>query len=158
MVRQGAELIGLAEGLSGPLRQRRVLVPPQIGLEDSSRFHSWAMVIEHLTIVGNDIAAILEDLTRGRVPPGVVRVESLKPRGGIDAPIAVEEYRTMLLQMRQIVLNPRSDWSGRARYVHPWFGPLGAKQWACFAPFHQAIHLKQARRIRRLLDRLPASH
>lgn len=154
MEKQGAELIGLGDGLPAPLLTRRVLVPPQIGLEDSSRFHSWAMVLEHLTIVGNDIVLILGDLTRGNVPPGVVRVENLKPRGRIDAPTAVEEYRTMLLRVRQIVLNPHSDWRSRARYVHPWFGPLGAKQWACFAPFHQAIHLKQARTIRRLLDRI----
>jgi hypothetical protein len=154
MERQCAELIDLAEGIPAPLLMRRVLVPPQIGLEDSSRFHSWAMVLEHLTIVGDAIATVLGDLTRGKTPPGAVRVENLKPRGRVDAATAVSEYRAMLIRVRQIVLNPQSDWSGRARFAHPWFGPLGPRQWACFAPFHQAIHLKQARRIRRLLDRL----
>lgn len=153
MEEQGAELIELGERLPAPLQTRRVLVPPQIGLEDSSRFHSWAMVLEHLTIVGNDIAAILGDLTRGKTPPGVVRVEDLKPRGRIDALTSVEQYRAMLIRVRQIMLNPQSDWNSRARYVHPWFGSLGPRQWACFAPFHQTIHLKQARRIARLLDR-----
>jgi len=151
MERQASRLLDLAEGLPAPLLERRVLVPRQIGLEDSSRFHSWTMVVEHLTIAGDGIAAILSALTHGIAPAGTVRVEDLKPAGGIGAPQAVERYRAMLRRLRDTILDDGADWNTGLRHAHPWFGPLGPGAWACFAPFHQAIHLKQARRIRRLL-------
>jgi hypothetical protein len=154
MERQASRLIALGAELSPSQRVRRVLVPPQIGLEDSSRFHSWAMILEHLTIAGNGIAAILLELTHGRVPADAVRVARLKPSGGLDAAQAEAGYRTMLRHFRDVIMARDGAWDAGARHIHPWFGPLGARQWACFAPFHQAIHLKQARRVRALLGKV----
>jgi hypothetical protein len=153
MRRQAEVLLALGDGLTEQDRVRRVLVPPQIGLEDSSRFHSWAMVLEHLTIVGGELCAVLTELTRGRSPAAEVRVEALKPRGGIGSEQAVRDYRSMLDRFERVVREDCPDWEAPARHVHPWFGPLGPSQWAVFGPFHQAIHVRQARRIRRRLDR-----
>ena len=40
---QGRRLIDRAAGINAARLARRVLVPRQIGLEDSSRWYSWAM-------------------------------------------------------------------------------------------------------------------
>ncbi len=156
MDRQGRRILHLGEDLSAADRERRVLVPPQIGLEDSSRFHSWAMVVEHLTIIGDALARVLTALTHGRVPPGEVSTADFKPRGGRPAGEIVEEYRAMLGRFRRTVLEECGDWRSPTRFGHPWFGPLVARQWVRFGPFHQTIHITQARRIRRRIRRDPA--
>ncbi|MGZ3690691.1 MAG: hypothetical protein ACXVAX_04270, partial [Pseudobdellovibrio sp.] len=43
------------ENLSEKQLTTKVLVPPQMGLEDSSRFWSIAMALEHMVIVGEAI-------------------------------------------------------------------------------------------------------
>jgi len=149
MERQADRLFRSAAGLTHAQRVRRVLVRPQIGLEDSSRYHSWAMVVEHLTIIGGALADVVLELTHRRVPGGKVSTAALKPRGGIDAAQAEDGYRRMLQRFRRVILEECDDWRSPTLYPHPWFGPLDARQWVCFAPFHQTIHLKQARRIRR---------
>jgi hypothetical protein len=153
MERQAALLVDLAGGFSEAWRVRRVLVPPQLGLEDSSRFYSWAMVVEHLTIVGNALAGVLAELTLGRVPEGEVSTAALKPQGGVESARALAEYRAMLRRFRGVVEAPEARWDAAVRYGHPWFGPLGPRAWASFGPFHQAIHLRQARRIRSIVER-----
>jgi len=151
--RQGEQLVALAHGWNEELRTRRVLVPPQLGLEDSSRFYSWAMVVEHLTILGDALAAVLVELTHERVPPGAVSTAALKPKGELDAGATLARYHAMLRRFRAAVEAPDARWDSSARYAHPWFGPLGPASWASFGPFHQAIHLRQARRIRSILER-----
>lgn len=145
--RQGRRLIALAGDQGDERLTRRVLVPPQIGLEDSSRYYSYAMVLEHLTIIGERIGSIVVELTHDRRPPGTVRTADLKPRGGRSAAQAIEDYGAMLQRFRQRTLAEAGARASRRRFEHPWFGPLSAFQWLCFAPFHQTIHLRQARRI-----------
>lgn len=147
---QASGLLRVASSLSDEQLQRRVLVPPQIGLEDSSRYHSYSMVLEHLTIVGHAVTRIVVDLSCARRPAGVVRTADLKPRGLAPA-VALAGYRNMLAAFRHAALDECEDRRSRTRFEHPWFGPLNAFQWLCFAPFHQVIHVAQARAIRRLL-------
>jgi hypothetical protein len=150
--RQARELLAIGDSMRPEDRERQVLVPPQIGLEDSSRHHSWAMILEHLAIVGDRTGALLLALTHGRVPEGTVGTAQLKPRPGVEADEARARYQEMLRRFRKTVLERCGDWSSPARCAHPWFGPMGARRWAAFVPFHQAIHLKQARRIRARLQ------
>src|SRR5262245_3784514 len=148
--RQGIELLELAGGRSEARLTERVLVPRQRGLEDSSRFHSFAMVIEHLTIVGRRTTGIVRDLTHGRLPHDPVRTAELKPSGALSLAATVCDYRAMLVEFREAALEQTADRTSSLRFPHPWFGPLSAHTWLCFAPFHQTIHLEQARRIVRL--------
>ena len=147
---QGESLLRMAEGRSEQELIGRVLVPPQIGLEDSSRYHSYAMVLEHLTIVGNATAEIVFELTHHRRPEGQVKIVDLKPKGGRPAADAMENYRSMLDRFRSRTVDEAGDRKSRLAHPHPWFGSLVALRWLCFAPFHQEIHIKQARLI---LDR-----
>ena len=145
--RQGLELLRLAEGRSEACLTERVLVPRQRGLEDSSRFHSFAMVVEHLTIVGRRTTGIVCDLTHGRRPRDPVRTAELKPTGELSLSATVRDYQTMLVEFREAALDETADRASPLRFPHPWFGPLSAHTWLGFAPFHQTIHLEQARRI-----------
>ena len=149
--RQAAALLGPAARLDEPRLTRRVLVPRMIGLEDSSRHHSYAMVLEHLTIVGERATEIVVDLAAGRPPAGAVRTADLKPAGATTGAAAIEAYTAWVARFRRRVLDAAGDRQSPLRFEHPWFGPLDARRWLCFVPFHQAIHLRQARAIRRRL-------
>jgi hypothetical protein len=153
--RQSVRLLALARGEHAARLERPVLVPRQIGLEDSSRSHSFAMVLEHLVIVGDRVAEIVVRLSRGEHRGEPVRTADLKPRGGLSADRAAADYGAMIERFGRRVATEVVDRGSPARFAHPWFGALRAYQWLCFAPFHQAIHLRQARAILRALERTP---
>jgi hypothetical protein len=105
------------------------------------------MVLEHLTIVGRHTASIVADLLERRPPSIVVRTADLKPKGGRPAADAIADYTAMLAEFRRATQVDAARRSSPLRHEHPWFGPLDVYQWLCFAPFHQTIHVRQARRI-----------
>ena len=55
----------MVEPLSAEQLQRRVLVKAPMGIEDSSRYWSASMVLEHLIEVGSRIAVGIVELTHG---------------------------------------------------------------------------------------------
>ncbi len=151
MESQARRLLLLGEGFDEAARTRRVLISPQLGLEDSSRYYSWAMVLEHLTITGHGIASIVVDLIERRAPSIVVRTADLKPRGESSSSEAIAAYQAMLAGFRSRTQVEEARRTSPLRHEHPWFGSLDAYQWLCFAPFHQTIHIRQARAIVRKL-------
>lgn len=153
LCREGGELLALGTGVADELQTRRVLVPPQIGLEDSSRDWSFVMVLEHLVIVGERTAALLAALTRDRVPTTTFDTADLKPAGTVDAVAARESFRSFLCDFPRRAGAEIGERASSARYPHPWFGPLTAREWLCFLPFHQRIHVRQAQRILAALER-----
>jgi hypothetical protein len=148
---QAGVLDGLAAGIDEERLLRPVLVPRQMGLEDSSRFQSYAMVLEHLTIVGRAVQSIVVDLTHGRTPAIVIRVAEVKARGGQPLEEVRANYRAMIEAFTGAIPRDVGDRHSTARHPHPWIGQLSAYQWLCFAPLHQQLHIKQARRICRRL-------
>ncbi len=62
---EGQKVIALVEPLSAEQLQRRVLVKAPMGIEDSSRYWSASMVLEHLIEVGSRIAVGIVELTHG---------------------------------------------------------------------------------------------
>ena len=146
---QAGRLLQGAASLGNELVRRRVLIPPLVGLEDSSRYDSYAMVLEHLTIVGHAVARIVVDITHGRRHTVALRTAEVKAEG-LAAPSEVAAgYREMLAAFRHAALDPGADRRSPLRHDHPFFGALDAYQWLCFATLHQVVHLKQARAILR---------
>lgn len=139
------------EGLSDVDQSTKVLVPPQAGLEDSSRFWSIAMVLEHLVIVGKGISYAISELTSDRIPPGKADTATVKPLGAFSAPqsaaefikFAQTDYNNMVLGLK----NKKSN----LRFKHPWFGNITAKQWFWVLAVHHRLHLKQIREIKKRL-------
>jgi hypothetical protein len=146
--REGEDLLRLADGRDPEQLVQRVLVPGQIGLEDSSRHWSYAMVLEHLRIIGESSAEIIIHLSHGRQPPvPPVDTADLKPAGEISAGGALAGFHGFLQEFHRSTRDEIGDRRSPARFQHPWFGPLTARQWICFLPFHQRIHIRQAQRI-----------
>jgi hypothetical protein len=148
-LKEGGNLIDRSRGLSEERLTRRVLVPPQIGLEDSSRYWSYAMVLEHLTILGTIVTRIIVELTHGTSSSAPVSTTELKPAGGQSAASSIEVFRRHLEAFRHGTMEASGDRRSPTRFEHPWFGPLTAHQWICFVPFHQRIHIRQTNRILR---------
>ena len=140
------ELVGLSEAQLC----RRVLVPSQVGLEDSSRFWSVAMALEHLVIVGSKIEMLIGELADERVPPQAkVETAAVKPLGELSAEQAIREFRAWAYGAEKRVLEKSRSRTSRAFLVHPWFGPFNSLSWQWLLAQHHGIHLKQIREIKK---------
>jgi hypothetical protein len=145
--KQGAKLLRISERVSTALRQQRVLVPRMTGIEDSSRYWSVAMVLEHLMIVGDLMSEIIFELSHGRVPDLNLGIADVKPKGALPGDKALADYEAFLERFRTKVMNETNDRSSKAKLKHPWFGRLTAHEWLCIAALHQRVHRKQAEAI-----------
>jgi hypothetical protein len=124
---------------------QRVLISRPRGLEDSSRYWSVWMTLDHLRIVHLAFARIIQALTRGVVPPGRVSTADVKPRPDVTASI-VADYEASCDALLTVVAEA-PDWQSRVRFAHPWFGPLDAVGWHTLAGGHLHIHRVQIERI-----------
>ncbi len=149
---EAGRICALVGALDDNAGARRVLVPRLLGLEDSSRFWSPFMVVEHLVIVDTNMFRIMSDLVAGWTHPHEARIEDFKP-----APTA---SRGALASFQNLVGDfeanvPRwPDLHTRCRHTHPWFGPLDAHAWLCLAGMHHAIHRRQLEHILKNKDAL----
>lgn len=129
---------------------RRVLIPRVRGLEDSSRFWSVWMTLDHLRIVNSAIADVIGMLARDKTPPREASTAAVKPSPEVTEAVVSAHERACdhLLDVIESV----KDLNTRLRYAHPWFGPLNASQWHALSAGHMEIHRKQIERIQRGLD------
>ncbi|MBS0192148.1 MAG: hypothetical protein U0573_05920 [Phycisphaerales bacterium] len=143
-----AERVGiraLYEPLSAETSGRRVLIPRLRGLEDSSRYWSVWMVLDHLRIVNEQIAMIISLLGRDRTPEGKASTATVKPAIEVDGSV-VGRYEKSCDQVLRAAAGAPSLRS-RARYAHPWFGPLSGAEWHTMAGMHMGIHRAQIEAI-----------
>lgn len=148
-------LLALARSLGSADATRRVLIPRLPGLEDSSRYWSVCMTLEHLVIVDEAIAGTIESLVRGVVPGREVSTADVKPAPTADV-TAVDRFEATARDYLDRI-DALPDLRTKVSYRHPWFGPLPALSWHRLAALHHRIHRKQIERIIRLLpsDSLP---
>ncbi len=144
----GAEAALLLD-LAGPLEvaagRRRVMVPRQAGMEDSSRFWSPYMILEHVMIVNRAIAMLARGLAAGRIPDREVRTADVKPSAGAG-PEMIGRFRETAASCRAIVAGLAIG-EPRLRHAHPWFGLLDAHQWCCLMAVHEGIHRRQMQQV-----------
>ncbi len=139
------------ENLSEKQLATKILVPPQLGLEDSSRFWSIAMVLEHLVIVSEAVYRGVTELSNGRVPPVKVDIAKVKPLGSMPVTEAVEEFKLLITDDFKKFLLQVGDRNSQVTLNHPWFGPFRAQQWFWLLGMHHGLHLKQIREIKKHL-------
>lgn len=144
---QSEKLLKLIEGLDDKAMQTQVLVPRLQGLEDSSRYWSVAMTLEHLVIVGEGMSQIIVELSRGNSPSYVVDTAKVKPQNQYDAATAKREFAAMVERVSARIANEVKDRNSRATHNHPWFGPFTAHQWYWLLGSHQGIHRQQIKHI-----------
>lgn len=141
--KEGEKILALLRPLDAERLGRRVLVPRLRGLEDSSRFWSVSMAVEHLMIVGDLIRQAIVHLSRGEEPPGKADIAAVKPKGLDDPAATVRAFEEFLERFRETMRKDVVDKNSPLRFRHPWFGGLTAFQWHFLAAAHQNIHRKQ---------------
>jgi hypothetical protein len=129
---------------------RRVLIDRVPGLEDSSRYWSVWMTLEHLRIIHTGVARTIGSLAKGVVPPGKASTAAAKPAPDISEAVIGQYEKSCDKLLETVAAIP--DLKTAARFAHPWFGPLDAAGWHAMAGTHLAIHRKQ---IERILGGLP---
>lgn len=144
---EGNKVLAVWDGLPVDRLDERVLIRRFRGIEDSSRFWSAAMTVEHLIVVGTGICQAIAGLRRGVVPAREVRVEDVKPRGASDPAAVRAEFARLLAAAAELAGPPMLPGEG-PRYAHPWFGPIDAHQWHCLLGLHQSLHRRQMEAIR----------
>lgn len=139
------------EGLTEDQLQKKILVPPQQGLEDSSRYWSIAMALEHLVIVGKGIFYAINELSAHRAPFGKADTAAVKPLGKMSAQDTQLLFERFCTTDYKKMIDTIQDRNSDLKFQHPWFGPMNAKQWFWLLPIHHNIHLKQIREIKKSL-------
>jgi DinB superfamily len=147
-VRTSAKILQELEGLSEPQLGQRVLVPKQTGLEDSSRYWSIAMTLDHIVIVGRQVVMVIDSLDSGVVPEVVADTSKVKPLGALSPQDAVQMFRDFSERDFPPVLPRLRNRNSKLRYRHPWFGPIPLQAWYWLLNTHSRIHLLQIRAIK----------
>lgn len=151
----GAEkekILSLITGVSEELASTRILIPRLRGMEDSSRFWSLYMVLEHLRIVNHASTEIISTLLAGASPKIEASTASVKPGADIDETVVGAFIAGC--EKFEGVCSTEKNFKTTHTLAHPWFGELNAQQWHFFAGFHMALHRKQILKILEGLDLL----
>jgi hypothetical protein len=130
---------------AGTCRVRVRRIP---GIEESSREWSGAMVLEHLTIVGEHVIELIQDLCAERRSTWVLRTQDVKPTGALTRRASASAFEEMVRDYVRCVREAGDGLRSPARHMHPWFGPLQCKQWVAFMTLHHMVHVPQQRAIR----------
>jgi hypothetical protein len=123
-----------------------VLIKRVPGIEDSSRFWSPYMVLQHLVIVDSAIIGLIEALLSGNAGKlREVKIADVKPDPKASNDMvgafgkATSDYNSRLSKLGKL--------KGSPRHAHPWFGALDAHGWNCLAAVHHTIHRRQLEAI-----------
>jgi len=145
--KEGMRLVQLVQPLGLEELNTPVLIPRIQGIEDSSRFWSVTMTLEHLITVGDQISQGIVKISQGESPSGKADIAAVKPKGRKDPKAILQEYQTFVRRFTDRMTGEVKDRESDTRYHHPWFGELTAHQWHCLAAAHQNIHRKQVQEI-----------
>jgi len=145
--REQRAIAALCAGRDEHALSTRVLIPRLLGLEDSSRFWSVWMTLDHLRIVNEAIANAVSELTLNRSPESAASTAAVKPTENVGSEV-VAGYQSSCAKLATIFLSG-VDLRAKLRYPHPWFGPLDALGWCVMSAMHMRIHRAQIGRILR---------
>jgi hypothetical protein len=143
--RERAHIRRLIQALNDEESARRVLIKRPPGLEDSSRFWSVWMTLDHLRIVNKSMSRVIKVLTNGVVPGGEASTAALKPR--MDVTGAITAAHEASCDQLLATAAAAGDLKTSLKYRHPWFGPLNAAGWHAVAAGHMHVHRVQIERI-----------
>lgn len=148
-LRETEKILRLVSKLDTAALETQVLIPHIAGIEDSSRFWSPLMTMEHLMIVAPHMANIIVELGNGRVPAVVVDVAAVKPQSAIPASDIARLFAGTMNDVHERVQKEVRDRRSPARLHHPWFGKITAHQWNWLRCSHQWLHRQQIKAILR---------
>ena len=135
----------LISGQPDDRMSKRVLIARPPGLEDSSRYWSVWMTLDHLRIVHHAFIGILESLANERIPEGEASTAAVKPNEQTTGAV-IAEYEASCDALL-VTINGIRNFRTKAKFPHPWFGPMDAHGWLALSGGHMAIHRTQIQRI-----------
>lgn len=138
-------ILSLLDSVEETKGRTRVLIPRIFGIEDSSRYWSLFMTVEHLNIVIPAVMGFISSLLDRPDYAREVRIQDVKPQEQAG-PKQVETLKQNQMLYEKFILSLASLRSCR-RHPHPWFGPLHPHGWHCLLGVHQLIHRRQMERI-----------
>ena len=138
-------ILKLARSISSEKGRQQVLIKRLRGIEDSSRFWSVFMTVQHLCIVNRGVLGIIKTLATGGVPGAAVSTAAVKPDPSADESI-LGQFESLCAEFQK-ELAAIPDLKSAAKWAHPWFGPLNAAQWHFMAGMHMRLHRYQIERI-----------
>ena len=142
------KILAIAETLTDEKLATRMLIPRLQGIEDSSRYWSVAMTLEHLVIVGNALTDIIKSLGNNIVPPVKVNTAHVKPKGLHAPQTDIHDFRHFAEAARPTIEQAlRLPVSRLHKLDHPWFGPFDPLQWQWLLATHSLIHYRQIKAI-----------
>ena len=127
-----------------------VLIDRIVGIEDSSRFWSVYMVLDHLRIVNDAIGHIVDTLSNNQTLVQEVRIQEVKPDPA-SGPDVIQRFSQSAAAYESLVQR-LGKLGTLQRHPHPWFGPMTAFDWHCLAAIHHWVHRRQLERIVRVAE------
>ena len=144
---EGEKISKLARSIDANSQMIRKLVNPIQGLEDSSRYWSVAMALEHLVITGRGMLSIILDLTSEKQSGVKIDIAKVKPLGGKPPAEVLSLFENFQQEYIGRVKNEAKNRVSKLTHEHPWFGDLTAHQWHGLAAIHQRTHRLQVQAI-----------
>lgn len=145
--KEGNKIIVLASNLSLEQLSQRRLIPRLAGLEDSSRYWSVAMTLDHLVIVGNGTRQLIAGLSSGKSGFKARGTADVKPNVNVDATTILSAFKEMSENFVKEINAVDVEAYPNHTHPHPWFGPQNARNWLAFASVHQRLHRQQIEAI-----------
>lgn len=148
--REGRLILAQVLDASAEQRLARVLVPRMMGIEDSSRYWSLAMTLDHIVIVSSGVLELIVRLSHGDKTDVIVDTAHVKP--DVHAPADIEQkFEEFVSHFREQLESRVKNKRSAHCHVHPWFGCLDPHGWLVMLAIHQFIHRRQIVQIRKRL-------
>lgn len=149
LTKENHRILNLIEGRAEVELSQRVLIPRIRGMEDSSRYWSVAMTLEHLLITGRGMSMIASELSQGVYSDFMVDVALVKPQGQQSVAQILESFKEFTKNEPTQTLSQLKDRQAEGTKLHPWLGRLNAHGWFILMGMHTNIHRKQIAAILR---------
>ncbi len=134
-------ILALAQPLDAAAAGRRVLIKRLRGLEDSSRYWSVWMTLDHLRIVNQATTGVIRALLAGQALERKASTAAVKPSAEVNES-AVSGFKESCAAFVEAV-SSAPDLRTNMRFAHPWFGPLDANGWHALSGIHMGLHRHQ---------------
>ncbi len=144
-VRERDAILALVRPLPPETAAKRVLIKRLPGIEDSSRYWSVWMTLDHLRIVNDAFTGTIKTLVEEKTPDRVASTAAVKPDPNAGAAVVGEFERSCEAFLK--ISKTAPDLRTKARFKHPWFGPLDAASWHALGGLHLNLHRRQIERI-----------
>ena len=148
MITETDRIIAIAEKLTPEQFTQPVLIPHIVGMEDSSRFWSVAMVMEHLIITMRGMTQIVEAIAAEKELNVTTSTAAVKPRGGaVEKSVMIKNFNAATYEAVARLMPFADSASEKYKVLHPFFGLIPAKGWVFVLGEHQSIHRRQVNEI-----------